>query len=86
MALDLRPVRVETATDDEEGLLVFSGDRLVAILVQLSSQHGDQAGLWFLEHGFGRLDGNNHPVFADIDAAQHWMTRRLRDGHERSRA
>ena len=76
MALTLQPVRV--ANDhDEEGLLVFAEDRLVAVLVRLSEEHRDLSGHWFLEAGFGRLDGPHHPTFPDLDAAQDWIDRQL---------
>lgn len=71
--LDLRPVRVGTGSADEEGRLVFAGDRLVAVLVRLSEQHEALAGQWFLEHGFGELDTLEHPTFPDLDAAREWI-------------
>ena len=37
--LSLAPVRVRTGTVDEDGRLVFSGDSLVAVLVQLADGH-----------------------------------------------
>lgn len=77
MNLTFQPVRVETGVEDEDGCLVFADARLVAVLVQLSDLHGDAAGQWFLEHGFGRLDGPVHPTFLDIDAAQAWIAGRL---------
>ena len=77
MKLHLQSVRVATGSD-EEGLLVFTDDqRLVAVLTHLSHQHGDVAGHWFLEAGFGGLDGPNHPTFADLDAAQDWIRQRM---------
>ena len=77
MILTLQPVRVGTGAD-EEGMLVFDKDRrLVAVLTHLSDQHEDLSGRWFLEVGFGRLDGPDHPTFADLDAAQNWIRQRL---------
>ena len=76
-ALVLRPVRVDTQGEDEEGCLVFGDDRLVAVLVRLSSQHGALAGRWHLEHGFGALDGPEHPSFASLHAARVWVARQL---------
>ena len=76
-ALVLRPVRVDAQGEDEEGCLVFNDDRLVAVLVRLSSQHGALAGRWHLEHGFGALGGLEHPNFANLDAARGWVGRRL---------
>ena len=78
MAFQLQPVRVGNGFD-EEGLLVFDAEqRLVAVLVRLSEQHEEQAGRWFLEVGFGPIDGPNHPVFAALDAAPGWIEQRLR--------
>ncbi|RZI59883.1 MAG: hypothetical protein EOP14_03410 [Pseudomonas sp.] len=79
MMIELRAVRVDTGGPDEEGRLVFVADRLVAVLVQLSDQHQETAGQWFLEHGFGRLDRPRLPVFADLCAAQRWIEYNLTD-------
>ena len=76
MSFHLQSVRVGNGFD-EEGLLVLDAEqRLVAVLVRLSEQHEEKAGCWFLEAGFGRLDGPNHPVFADLDEAQDWIEQR----------
>ncbi len=76
MSLHLQSVRVGNGFD-EEGLLVFDTDqRLVAVLVRLSEQHEHQVGHWFLEVGFGQLDGPSHPVFPDLDEAQEWIEQR----------
>ena len=77
MSLRLQPVRVATGSHDEESELVFSEDLLVAILVRLSEEHGDEAGMWFLEAGFGRVDDPNPPKFANLDEAQDWIERQL---------
>jgi hypothetical protein len=78
MSLTLQPVRIANGPD-EEGLLVFTADgRLVAVLTRLSDQHHEMAGHWYLEADFGRLDaGPHHATFADLDAAQRWITERL---------
>lgn len=77
MSLHLQPVRVDTGSSDEECELVFSNSRLVAVLVRLSDDHEDEAGMWFLEVGFGRVDHPDPPTFADLDAAQAWIARQL---------
>jgi hypothetical protein len=51
--------------------------RLVAVLVHLSDKNEVAPGQWYLEAGFGRLDGINHPAFADLDAAQELISRRI---------
>lgn len=76
MELTLQPVLVATG-EEGEGCLVYRDDYLVAILVRLSPIHGDQAGHWFLEKGFGALDGPQHPTFVDLAAAQAWIKARL---------
>ena len=78
MTLRLEPVQVATG-HDEDGMLVFAGDRLVAVLVQLSDAHEDLgvAGHWHLEAGFGlRLTGKEQP-FPDLEAAQAWISQHL---------
>jgi hypothetical protein len=76
MTMTAMPVRVGT-DHDEEGCLVFSKDRLVAVLVRLSDEHGELAGLWFLEAGFGGVDAIDHPTFPDLAAAQEWLANRI---------
>ena len=78
MALRLQPVQVATGLD-EDGMLVFAHDRLVAVLVQLSDAHEELgiAGHWFLETGYGfRLAGGTG-TFPDLDAAQAWISQQL---------
>jgi hypothetical protein len=76
MALTIQPVLV--ATDEEgEGCLVFVDGWLVAVLVRLSDVHEDAAGRWFMEKGFGDLDGTESPVFSNLDLAQEWISASL---------
>lgn len=77
MILHLQPVRVATDSDDCNGQLVFVDGFLVAVLVQLSGQHGAFAGMWFLEAGFGLTAVMSAPLFLDLDAAQDWVERHL---------
>jgi hypothetical protein len=77
MRFTLQPVRVGNGSD-EEGVLVFTDEqRLVAVLTRLSHSYEGVTGEWYLEAGFGRLDGPSHPTFADLDAAQNWIGKRL---------
>jgi hypothetical protein len=70
MSFTLQPVRVANGID-EEGMLVFDGQRrLVAVLTHLGEQYDGASGQWYLEAGFGCLDGPDHPTYADLDAAQ----------------
>jgi hypothetical protein len=53
------------------------------VLTHLTDQHEALVGRWFLEAGFGRLAGPNHPTFADLDAAQDWISQQV--ANERAR-
>lgn len=77
MSLRLQPVHVATSSHDTESLLVFADDFLVAVLVQLSEDHEEAVGMWFLEAGFGPVDDACPPVFPDLDTAQTWIERQL---------
>lgn len=77
MTLTFQPVRVGNGSD-EEGMLVFSGNqRLMAVLTRLGDQYGAVSGHWYLEAGFGLLDGVHHPTFADLDVAKEWIGQRM---------
>ena len=77
MSLRLQPVHVATGSADIDSRLVFADGFLVAVLVLLSADHEDVAGMWFLEAGFGPVDTVTPPTFADLDAAQTWIEQRL---------
>jgi hypothetical protein len=77
MSYRLQPVHVATGSDDAESQLVFDDGFLVAVPVHLSDQHGDEAGQWFLEAGFGSVDTATPPAFTDLDDAQSWIEQRL---------
>jgi hypothetical protein len=77
MTLHLQPVRVATSSEDSDGQLVFADGFLVAVLVQLAGQHGADAGMWFLEVGFGLTAVRSAPLFLDLDVAQDWVERHL---------
>jgi hypothetical protein len=80
MNLTLQPVRVGNGSD-EEGLLVFNGEqRLLAVLTHLGEQYDGLSGHWYLEAGFGRLQAQDPPTFADLEAAQEWIRQRLARG------
>jgi hypothetical protein len=74
--VSLQPVRV-ALSEDHEGRLAFVNGSLVAVLVRLSELHGEQAGSWFLEAGFGDLDDPHRPLFPDLESAQSWIAERL---------
>ncbi len=77
MSLTLQPTRVATGADDE-GMLVYSDGKLVAVLVHLSDENEVAPGEWYLEAGFGRgFEGPNHRSFPTLEAAQDWISQRL---------
>jgi hypothetical protein len=49
----------------------------VAVLVRLSDENEVAPGQWYLEAGFGRLDGGSHPTFSNLDMAQDWISQHL---------
>ncbi|GEP04455.1 hypothetical protein MOX02_24930 [Methylobacterium oxalidis] len=59
---------------------------LVAVLTHLSDEYGDDAGMWFLEAGFGPVDHPHAPKFMDLDEAQDWITRKLAGFAQHGRA
>jgi len=77
LSLTEQPVQVAVGGDDEEGCLIFAEDRLVAVLVRLSRLHEGLAGRWYLEAGFGRLEGPGKPTFRDLGVAKEWISRHL---------
>ncbi len=76
MTLRLEPICVVTAPG-QDSFLVLDDDCLVAVLVRLSAEYGEDAGNWFYEAGFGPLDGPDHPTFTNLDDATDYVQRRL---------
>ena len=79
MSLTLQPIRVATGFDDEGMMVLDEEQRLVAVLVRLSDENEVAPGQWYLEAGFGRIDGTNHPHFSNLDMAQDWISQRVAD-------
>jgi hypothetical protein len=80
MSFTLQPIRVATGFD-EEGMLVLDGEqRLMAVLVRLSDDNEVAPGQWYLEAGFGRIDGTSHPIFSNLDIAKDWISQRVARG------
>ena len=77
--LRLQPTKVATTSTDEDGILIYAGEHLVAVIVRLEERvHGDRyAGKWNLEATFGTLPFPPDQVFDDIDHAQEWIRTRL---------
>ena len=77
MTFTLQPMRVATGFDEEGMMILDEEQRLVAVLVRLSDDNEVAPGQWYLEAGFGRLDGGSHPTFSNLDMAQEWISHRL---------
>ncbi len=77
MSLTLQPIRVATGFDEEGMMVLDEEQRLMAVLVRLSDENEVAPGQWYLEAGFGRLDGGSHPTFSNLDMAQDWISQRL---------
>jgi hypothetical protein len=80
MSFSLHPVRVATGFDEEGMMVLDEEQRLVAVLVRLSDENEVAPGQWYLEAGFGRLDGGSHPLFSNLDMAQDWISQRVAKG------
>lgn len=78
--LRLQPTKVATTSTDEDGLLVYQDQHLVAVIVRLEpAVHGEPyAGKWNLEATFGHLPYPPDKVFEDVDHAQEWLEKRLK--------
>jgi hypothetical protein len=73
-----QPVQLAEGTPDREGLLVFWGTDLLAVLVRLSPQtHDGQGGLWFLEAGFGACADKRPPLFGNPEDAEPWLSEQV---------
>jgi len=77
MSLTLQPIRVATGFDEDGMLVLDEEQRLVAVLVRLSDENEVAPGQWYLEAGFGRIDGINHPTFSNLDKVHDWISQRL---------
>jgi hypothetical protein len=80
MNLTFQPVRVATGFDEEGMMALDEEQRLVAVLVHLSDDNEVAPGQWYLEAGFGRIDGGSHPTFSNLDMAQDWISQGLAKG------
>lgn len=73
-----QPVQLAVGTPDREGLLVFWGADLLAVLARLSPEaHDGQGGLWFLEAGFGACADKRPPLFSSPEAAEPWFSEQM---------
>lgn len=72
MQISLQPVRLDAPDSDDDGVLVFRGDRLVAVASRLSDLHVGLSGRWFVEAAFGPRDFHVGATFASEEELCHW--------------
>jgi hypothetical protein len=77
MTFTFQPIQVATGFDEEGMMVLDEKQRLLAVLVRLSDDNEVSPGQWYLEAGFGRLDGGSHPTFSNLDLAQDWISQCL---------
>jgi hypothetical protein len=78
-----QPVQLVEGNPEREGILVFRGADLLALLVRLPPKTRDgQRGLWFLAAGFGPCADAIPPLFRNPKSMEPWfaeqMSRRTR--------
>ncbi len=68
-------IKIETGSDDEDGMLVFDDRHLLAVFVRLADRVHEPglAGMWNLEVRFDAPFSDEHPIFADIGHAIDWL-------------
>ena len=66
MTFTLQPLRVATGFDEEGMMVLDEEQRLVAVLVRLSDENEVAPGQWYLEAGFGQIDGVQSPRLLPI--------------------
>ncbi|MBZ9892234.1 hypothetical protein LB559_30325 [Mesorhizobium sp. BR1-1-3] len=64
--------RIGTVEGGEAGVLVWKSDQLVAVLTRIDEEAYSTKGKWFLETGFGLLNGL-HKNFDTIEEAVLWV-------------
>ena len=80
MTIIFQPMRIATGFDEEGMLVLDERERLLAVLTHLSDENEVSPGQWYLEAGFGRLNGIKHPTFTDLDAVHERVGQRVARG------
>jgi len=71
--IEFQAIRIDTASDDEEGQLILVDGRLVGVLVRLdAAEQAPLQGCWSLEAGFGPMALLTPEPFRDLDHARAW--------------
>jgi len=74
LGFSLSEARIGTVEGGESGVLVWKSGQLVAVLTQIDEDAYSTKGKWFLETGFGLLNGQ-HRNFDTINEAVSWVSR-----------
>lgn len=69
-----QPVMLHSDHGGDQGVLAFSGDRLVAVLTHLDSWHGALEGQWFVEAKFGCRGDHLQVCFETLSEAEATLT------------
>ena len=72
MHISIQPVRLDTPDSDNEGVMIFRGDCLVAVASRLSDLHGGLSGRFFIEAVFGPRDLHVGATFAGEEELRRW--------------
>jgi hypothetical protein len=73
-AFTYEPIQLAKGNPEREGVLVFWGTDLLAVLVRLSLKtRNGQGGLWFLAAGFGPCADMSAPLFKKPEDAEPWF-------------
>lgn len=73
-----QPVELAEGNPEREGVLVFWGAELLAVLVRLSLKtRNGQGGLWFLAAGFGPCADVSPPLFRKPEDAEPWLAEQM---------
>ena len=72
MQISIRPVRLDGHQGDCDAVLIFRGDRLVAVASRLSDLHGGLCGSFFIEAIFGPRDHHVGSTFRGEEELRRW--------------
>lgn len=61
------PITIDTCSGDNDGMLVYCEDRLLAVLSCLGPLHDELAGRWFIEASFRELAVSSSTTFETLD-------------------
>lgn len=66
-SIRFEPVTLDTCFGDNDGMLVYCENRLLAVLSCLGPLHDELAGQWFIEASFRQLAVSSSTTFETLD-------------------